>query len=276
MSLFDFIRQPDVKAKFKAEFPKPKLTVTKEPLAPSLTKNPQLIGVAFDYLLRFYIQHLNPHANTRGWVAESSVALLSRNPKLQDLCNECCKIIDAAKIHHATFLENGVLTDDLLRHTLLLAKIDSFRRARVIDINLHQINPQDIQDLRNLIAVVDPNQFKTSAPIFLNPVFGMASAMLGGADADLIIGDLLIDVKTIKNFELDLDSFHQLVAYFTLSVLNGSYERGQHDYYHIKRVGIYFSRYGHLHTMNIEDIVDAARFPEFLKWFENRARGKAA
>lgn len=276
MSLLFFIQQPDVRAKFKAEFPKPKFTAKKQLLAPPQTKNYQLIGTAFDYLLRFYIQYLNPQAQGIGWVAEGSTALLRRSPRYHHLYDECCKIVDAAKSHHELFLQTGEFTDELLRHTLLLGKIDAFTRVRIIDENLQQIDDLDIQDLKKLIAVVDPNQFKCSGQVFLNPGFGMASASVGGADADLIIGNLLIEIKVTKLLEFKLEYFDQLMGYFTLSVLNQKYEQGHYDSYDIKRIGIYFARHGYLHIMNIEDIVNPATFPSFLEWFESRTRSDAA
>ena len=48
----------------------PSLVVTKEMAAPPLTENFSLVGTAFDYLLRFYIERQNPKAVTRKWVAE--------------------------------------------------------------------------------------------------------------------------------------------------------------------------------------------------------------
>ncbi len=276
MSLLDFIQQPNDRDRFRQEFKKPKLDVKKELLAPPLTKNYQLVGTAFDYLLRFYIQHLNSQAQDGGWVAEGSTALLKRSAKYHHLYNESCKIIDAAKFHHALFLKTGEFTDELIRYTLLLSKIDSFTRVGIIDENLQQINNQDIQDLKNLIAVVDQKQFQSTAQVFLNPGFGMASASVGGADADLIIGNLLIEIKVTKLLEFKLEYFDQLMGYFTLSVLNQKYEQGHYDSYDIKRIGIYFARYGYLHIMNIEDIVNPATFPGFLEWFESRTRSDAA
>jgi len=60
---------PEVKQRFKSEFTKPRFTIKKEMLAPPVTNNPILVGIAFDYLLRFYIQCLNPKAITRDWIA---------------------------------------------------------------------------------------------------------------------------------------------------------------------------------------------------------------
>jgi len=56
MSLTDFIKLPDVRARFRAEFPKPNFDVQQELLAAAPNgNNYRLVGTAFDYLLRFYM-----------------------------------------------------------------------------------------------------------------------------------------------------------------------------------------------------------------------------
>jgi hypothetical protein len=157
----------------------------------------------------------------------------------------------------------------------MLGKLDCVRRRvdiRVILDDLYVVNQQDIQDLKNLSAILDPNQFKTSGEVFINPTFGLASFSVGGADADLIIDGLLIDVKVTKDFKFTLKYFRQLMGYYVLSVLNKKYEHGYDDAYDIDRIGIYFARHGYLHVLNLQDIVNADTFPTFLEWFETRTR----
>ncbi|MEH2321885.1 hypothetical protein [Nostoc sp.] len=86
MSLTSFLEIPDVKAKFKAEFPKPKFDIKRELLAPQiLGVHPRLVGTAFDYLLRFYAKYLNPQPQEDewGWVAEGALKVLKRQGENQ-------------------------------------------------------------------------------------------------------------------------------------------------------------------------------------------------
>lgn len=46
----------------------------------------------------------------------------------------------------------------------------------------------------------------------LNPTFGEASALVGGADADFVIDHTLVDIKTTKYPELKREIPHQLVG----------------------------------------------------------------
>ena len=72
MSLTSFLAQnADVRERFKLEFRKPAFTAIKPLLAPPLTTHYTTVGTAFDYLLRFVIQRLNPLTLDKGyWVAE--------------------------------------------------------------------------------------------------------------------------------------------------------------------------------------------------------------
>ena len=78
LSLSEFIGLPDVKAKLKQEFVKPQFSEDEPLLAPVITTNPQMIGTAFDYLLRFYANCLNPNALPHQWVAENSLEILGK------------------------------------------------------------------------------------------------------------------------------------------------------------------------------------------------------
>ena len=70
MSLSSFLKNQDVKDEFARQFHKPGFTLKKEILGPPITNHYSLVGTAFDYLMRFYLKHLNPDAVTKRWVAE--------------------------------------------------------------------------------------------------------------------------------------------------------------------------------------------------------------
>lgn len=83
MSLTSFLKNQDVKERFRQEFMIPRVAVKKEILAPPLSKRYSLVGTAFDYLMRFYLKWLNPDAITSQWVAE--LAFTPFSPLLQDV-----------------------------------------------------------------------------------------------------------------------------------------------------------------------------------------------
>lgn len=264
MSLSDFLALPDVKAKFKVEFPKPKLDFKQEILAAAPNgSDVRLVGTTFDYLLRFYIKYQNPHAEESGWVAGSALHYFKRKRR-DDLYDQAKRVIDQAHKKYQEFLLNGQFTFELLESALLLGKLDAVMRRRYIYENLEAINQQDIQDLRNLVSLLKPDLFKSTGRIILNPTWEEAALLVRAADGDLIIDNLLIDCKTVKELSLERDYLNQLIGYYTLNVID---QKLGEDTVELKHLGIYFSRYGVLYQFNVEQVINFETYPNFLEWF---------
>lgn len=268
MSLTSFLeRNEDVRERFRQEFRKPRFSVKKDLLAPPLTKRYSLVGTAFDYLLRFYLQHLNPNTIDKGhWVAESALALITDNPPL---LSKGKKIVSQAKERLKVFLGSGQMSDELIESALLLAQLDPIFRAGLGHEYVGTIYDDDVQDLRNLISIVDPSIFKANELCLVNPTFGVASRMVGGADADLVVDDTIIDIKTTKNLKLQRRDFDQLIGYYVLHEIGGIGELRPKP--EITKVAIYFSRHAYLHVFDLQEIIDNNTFPDFIRWFKNRA-----
>lgn len=66
----------EVKNYLRVNVTKPWFQVDGEIKAPPLSASYGMTGTAFDYLLRFYIEKLNPFAKKSSWVAESSLEIL--------------------------------------------------------------------------------------------------------------------------------------------------------------------------------------------------------
>lgn len=284
MSLTKFLKLKEVKSKFLDFFPKPRFTVKREIVASPITENYSLVGTAFDYLFRFIIEYSFEKIITNKWIAEIALEDLEKffevkkeqkeldDPKLKHMYlyyKTVENVILEAKKHHSEFISNGQITERLIESTLLLAQIDPIYRAGVFTENLGSINIKDVKDLENLISSVDLDNFNPKKKCFLNPNFGEASKMVGGADADLIIDDMLIEIKTTKRLEMRRETYNQLIGYYILYRIAGI--NGMTEINNIKKLGVYFSRYGYLHLYNIEDIIDETIFPEFIQWFKDRA-----
>lgn len=107
---------------------------------------------------------------------------------------------------------------------------------------------------------------------FLNPKFGEGSLLVGGADADLIIDDMLIDFKMIKKAGVDRNHFNQLMGYYLLNEIGGICDKidetgNKKEKHEINKIGIYSSRYGDLLVYNIDDIFDKSKLDEEKNWF---------
>lgn len=268
MSLTSFLAMnKDVRERFRQEFQKPKFLVKKEIFAPPLSTRYSLVGTAFDYLLRFYLKLLNSNTVDKGhWVAETAVEVLASYSSLRAKAE---KIVSQAKVRVANFLKTGQINDELIESALLLGGLDPIFRAGVGHENIGLVYNEDVQDVKNLISIIEPSIFKASKICLLNPTFGAASFMVGGADADLVVDDTIIDIKTTKNLELKSEDFHQLLGYYTLHEISGIGEITPK--LEIKKVAIYYARYAYLHSLELHDIINRQTFPEFVAWFKARA-----
>jgi|GEM_PF-264206 len=266
MSLTSFLNNKDVKEKFKQEFPKPKFGIKRELLAPPFTNHYSLVGTAFDYLLRFYIKYLNPDAITKPWIAETVLEKIKNDAHLY---KKASNIVSNAKEIYSVFIKTGQINEDIIKSALLLAQLDPVFRAGVVDENIGCIDNKDIDDLRNLFSLVGTRNFKANKICLLNPTFGEASNLVGGADCDIVLDDKLIDIKTTKKIEMQSRYFDQLIGYYTLYKIGGiDGAPPEHD---IKSLGIYFSRYGCLCLIDVDNIIDKSTFFKFIEWFQERA-----
>jgi len=287
MSLTSFLNNKDVKERFRQEFAKPKLGEKKELLAPPRSKRLSLVGTAFDYLLRFRLQRLNPEAIRQQWVAKEAILRLSIgniNGATYDidtgtiegtndpLVDKAERYFNDAWIEHERYIGTGKLTDSLIRSTLRLAQLDTYYRSGYIDENFGRTYKADIDDLRQLLDLVNLEQFRAERLCMLNPTFGDASRLVSGADADLLIDDTLIDIKTTRRFELRREYFDQLMGYYTLYKLGGI--GGLTPIPEITKVAIYFARYSYLRVFELKDIIQVATFPDFIQWFAARAKAR--
>ncbi len=85
-----------------------------------------------------------------------------------------------------------------------------------------------------------------SDPVHLNPTF-KGSGDIGGADADLILNECLLDIKTTVVPKITNTMLYQLIGYVLLD-----YE----DEYHIKEVGIYLARQGKTLRWDLNELLD--------------------
>lgn len=302
LSLSKFIKLPDVKNKLRQEFEKPRFSVNKTLLAPAITSNPQKIGIAFDYLMRFYANYLNSNAVSSKWVAEKSLEILNvikdddmvivrpnfslikvpnvnKLPKvfienwkeLKYKCHSEAKItIKTAKKNHSSYLKSGKMGDKLIASALNLAELDVLCRADFLPPKKRsKPDENDMKDLRQLISIVNQETFKADHTCLLNPSFGPEATKLMSADGDIVIDDILIDIKTVKDLKVDRKIFNQLLGYYMLYRIGGI--QGMPPNNQINRLGVYFSRYGYLHTYRVEDLINESTCVDFIAWFKERA-----
>lgn len=266
MTLTSFLKDPEVKEYLKKIAEKPRFKERKDILVASLSEHPQLIGTAFDYLLRFYIKNLNPDAVESEWAAYHGFNII-KNSGDKELSNTAQGILFDAKANYSNYKENGIISENLIISALKLAQLEVIHRSRgIIPEQLGEVHDEDIIEMNQLISIVRPSLFKSNGKCYLNPGFFYASHIIGGADADLIIDNMLIDIKTTIKCVYKREYFNQLIGYLALLEIDKTFlKKGNYLLRNdpsnkwvldcrIEKLGIYYSRFGELTTVNVRDI----------------------
>jgi len=250
------------------------------------------MGTAFDYLLRFYLKRLNPQAVERRWVAENVVTVFMYKdgfaidadtgevevvPELMPhkadvaMFHKIKRILSEAKTAYKLYVKTGKITNALLTSTILLANLDIIFRTGPFEdyVELDTVSDEDIKDLVNLTNIIDLKVFKAKKICLLNPTFGEASKLVGGADADLVIDDTLVEIKTTKKLELQRRYVNEIIGYYCLYKI-GAIDGLPQDC-RIKDFAVYFSRHAYLHRIPVKDCIGQVNFQKFLNWFKERA-----
>lgn len=243
-----------------------------------------LIGTAFDYRLRFYFPQVGRRAHIENLVCYSGAAVacggdLCRNrlgeieeltplagERLGQLATELAidffdslgLLLKQTPPHQRRLAETEEET--LLRYCVVMAALDFFFRAG-FDSHSILLTPKPKETLAELLCVAEKvwlDDLRTLSwtfydafhplllrPAVLNPTFD-GSTFVGGADADLIVGDCLIDIKTTINPLKDSEWIYQLLGYALLD---------WHDEYHIREVAVYFSRQRFLLQWPLNDLI---------------------
>lgn len=184
-----------------------------------------------------------------------------------------CKIMEDAKAAVAAYVKNRAPSPaeqaELAGHAIRLAQLDSVYRAGRLDPTFAEADPEDTQDLVDMLAIAPFNLLLHKKVMLLNPTFGESSGLVGGADADLITGDMLVDFKTTKRNEIEVGSLDQLLGYFLLA----RNQRGADPKFpKINKLGLYFCRHGYLWIQDTTVWTGHPQFPEIEEWFCKRAK----
>ncbi len=284
MSLTGFVVTPAVASRLRAFRPRGE-RVTGSALVPPATPWPQLAGTAFDYLLRFELHRRHPHAEVGSWVAEGAAGLIyektptgsiERNPFPVDsehwvpgplLARRCQAVVDEARrlldAYRHQPPDDGRLRE-LAAAAVKLAQLDAVVRGRRLDPGFERADDGAVDELLRLLAVVPFDRLVRPGRLLLNPTFGDASVRVGGADADLITGDLLVDVKTTKTCELKSDSLDQLFGYYLLA---RQARRTDPAFPEVRSVGLYFSRFARLWEFDVTGWTARPDFADTERWF---------
>lgn len=286
MSLNSLIRDNTaLRHGFGARLQRPQVRFERGVQAPPLTGNFKIVGRAFDYLLRFYLQRINPHARDTTWAAERGVELIglgSGAAKGKDVPTisrhphglKAAAFLSDAKRQHRVYLKSGQVTEDLLVAVHRLAHFDVASRDGPERVDWHTLNylsPDDAADLKALLQLVDENTFRTAGPCILKPR-PVAAALVGGAQPDFILDRCLVEIRTGKEPRIDIRDFFELVGYYLLLGLGGiGNPDGKPEQLPIASIGIYFARFGQLWKVPVREMLPPNAVPDITRWLVETA-----
>lgn len=210
------------------------------------------VGTAFDYLARFVIKHyqkkIGGTAHNEKYVAKYGLYELltvtkNRKNNYQQTYDKGIDIIS----EYINGNDSEELFTRLLGVSVYFAKLEQIYRSgytpEIENSLIYRIDKYVEQELRNQIEIFKDafeDKFKIQTKkceVFYNPSFSYCSRAVGGADADIVINDTLIDFKSskyLKNIDKD---FEQIISYYLFSKVIESPAN-------INNICLYFSRYG--------------------------------
>lgn len=290
MSLTNFLTESkELREKLRTSLKRPSFGLNGKIIAPPLTKNYSVVGQAFDYLLRFALEyrHKKLVSNHKNWVAdiayENIIERCQRTKgkrvemgRFGEYTVDKTKFLFAAdffhsqaKTSHRSFVKSGRLSNKLLQSCLFLARLDVTVRAGFIDQTLFEFDDDDLADLKALYHAINDQLYSGKKRIILNPYFGHASTLVGGADTDIIIDNCLIDIKTTKNLTLDREHLNQLIGYYMLSRIGGILN--DKNAKPVDSLALYYSRFGILYKFPVSELGSEKEIKECEKWFFSHA-----
>ena len=244
-------------------------------------KNNIVLGISFDYALRFLlkfefqekVEFKEPHLlisvlglnDLRTKLSQNDVfttikdKILIKHPSQKLL--ERLNIADAnssAAINY--YFSNGRLEKPYLESLIFYAYLEIYFRGGQLYETFDKFDLSDIDELSELISSVDLNIFRPKKSIELNPDFGLLSKFIKGADADLIVDDLLLDFKLVQDLSHFRQYFNQIFTYYLLSKIEGVKE--------INSIGLYFARHCQTYVIPISKIAPAKNLANVQKWLD--------
>lgn len=267
-------------------------------LAPSLSMYGIALGVAFELLVRAQLQRINPDAIVGRWLVEEALEFAqkkldesgylqeesdwvveslsgkmtrlrrySKDPK--NAIARLYELLDITKTLQIRFIADGVVSHDLLEGYLKLARLQGrFVRERelVIPYNLDQVDSRAIHELKFMFDQVDWSRFKANKRCLLRPQFRRFSDP-GINEPDLVIDDMIVDLKASKSSSLDRNDIDSLLKYFALAKLDGL--KGQRKG-GINRLALYFARYADWLVIDMRKDYPPEKIEKYLAWYREK------
>lgn len=222
--------------------------------APLLSKNPSLIGHAYDDFFQLYCQRLN-----------YSLHRVEEPFSFDDTLDVPHNIQMDTILNQGLYVRGLKTWDyDMTEQSIIYGKIDQAYRSGIEIDDLLSIHKDDFEDMESLIKITygTTHSFLAKTTFIPRPTFGHEiSYLVGGADGDLIIDETLIDIKVNSRISFESYPWHQLFTYYILGQLTPEFNTP------ISRLAIWNPRYDVMMYMELEDIMTILNIDNFLENF---------
>lgn len=216
-----------------------------------------LIGTAFDYRLRYYFGVTHPK-DFIAWEGMLSIGGPEQNLFVDffvSLTNVLEQLQPVGKLLERK--QEHLLT----RYCVVLALLEQMFRSHQAFFTSPLFKPSPKRSVPELLAIAEDHWVNDLCALswafyeehgclltqhaVLNPKFD-GGRDVGGADADLVLGNCLVDIKATINPKLTTKMLYQLLGYALLDYT---------DRYRIREVAIYFARQQKLVRWSLEDLI---------------------
>lgn len=245
---------------------KPKLPPKPAVFIPSTSRRSGVIGTAVDYLFRFQLERtcqLRDEDGDVSWVADHSLSLVS-DKKLRKQMEKDLRHFH--QVVHDYVLGNSEVTAELIRTALLLSNFDVIFRTGAYEEFAYRIEEGELEELENIMRQFPEELLSGWEHLRLNPTF-LSGGYVGGADADLILDDHLVEIKTCGKWELRLRDFLQLMGYVLLQEIDNTARLEPEE---IVGIGVYYPRFCTLVRFPLSSVFKSGRSDEALAWFKEK------
>lgn len=167
---------------------------------------------------------------------------------------DASRILDGAKSDYRQYLETSIADTQTAAAALSLVDLDVIFCTGDLTYFLKtedgtKPDADDIMDVLNLHGVLTESptlhqKLSRAGSIRLNSDFDKAGQLVGGANADITVDDMRIDIKTTKFPKFERKYWKQLCGYCALASLQGM---------SIRCAAVYFSRFGVFETVSLPD-----------------------
>lgn len=254
MSLLSKITTPEAREFLGDKIHNPGIDPKPEISVESSSSSPNRVGTAFDFAIREGLKNRfsTIERNESDTPLKGGLEIIKKTDGLSHKAFR--EEYERAKKAIKNLDQDTTLTVEQAEAFYSFADLEIVFRSSYTDHLPNEISDTEINELQQLFNLIPWNKFSPENNLFLNPTFGTGSTLLGGADADIVLDDIIIEIKTISTARPQIRDHRQLVGYALLAKYFGLNDKPEaHD---INQLGVYLSHSGELFNWPLYEILD--------------------